>query len=156
MATGRGNGTRTRTVFLPTDFKSAVYANSTIPPYGRSGVDRTHDAGVKVLCLNRLAIRHRTRIFQHSKSVWRRVCPVVISLLTVRRCSPSCRSCYRSVFRRTSTDGSDPVLIGMGGFEPPTTRQFMCTPVLPLNYIPGSAPTHKGQTLGHSPRGSVD
>ena len=43
MATGRGNGTRTRTVFLPTDFKSAVYANSTIPPYGRSGVDRTHD-----------------------------------------------------------------------------------------------------------------
>lgn len=25
---------------------------------------------------------------------------------------------------------------GMGGFEPPTTRQFMCTPVLPLNYIP--------------------
>lgn len=55
MATGRGNGTRTRTVFLPTDFKSAVYANSTIPPYGRSGVDRTHDAGVKVLCLNRLA-----------------------------------------------------------------------------------------------------
>ena len=37
--------------------------------------------------------------------------------------------------------------IGMSGFEPPTTLQFMCKPVLPLNYIPWSAPAHKEPAL---------
>lgn len=63
---------------------------------------------------------------------------------------------------RFRTDVTPPVLpiehtceIGMSGFEPPTTRQFMCTPVLPLNYTPRSVPAHKGQTRGYREMGSA-
>lgn len=63
-----------------------------------------------------LCLLEHTRILSALKVCWWRAYPVVISLLTVRRCSPSCHSCYRSVIRTTCTDGCDPVYYSQSSF----------------------------------------
>lgn len=67
-------------------------------------------------CTYHLCYESRTRILSALKVCWWRVYPVVISLLTVWRRSPSCHNSYRFVFRPTCTDGWDPVYYSQSSF----------------------------------------